>query len=92
MAAKQDTRTANLPGIPRRPGRPATGNAKSNAERQAAYRQRHGAARQSVASSAADIFHKHSMPDLLGALTNADNPEWAQLVWVEIGRRMGWLK
>lgn len=37
---RKDDRTAELPGVPRRRGRPATGKAMSGAARQAAYRER----------------------------------------------------
>lgn len=38
--ARRDSLTMELPGLKRRVGRPATGKAKSNAQRQAAYRTR----------------------------------------------------
>jgi len=38
--ARRDTLTMELPGVPKRRGRPATGKAKTGAQRQAAYRQR----------------------------------------------------
>lgn len=81
-----------LPGIPKRRGRPATGKARSSAERQAAFRAKRDAERRHIASSAADSFTQWDMRDLAKALTDTDNAEFAQLVWVEIGRRSGWLK
>lgn len=43
MARKDDV-TTELPGVPKRPGRPSTGKAKSGAERMAAYRAKQAAA------------------------------------------------
>ncbi|WP_416242521.1 hypothetical protein ACLSSQ_09165 [Azospira sp. APE16] len=40
MARKDNGLTLELPGIPRRPGRPPTGKALSGAERQRRYRAR----------------------------------------------------
>src|SRR5512140_3791746 len=64
--AKQanDLYTAEIPGLPARRGRPRTGHAKSNAERQAAFRAKRNAERRHVASSAADSFHRWEMHDL----------------------------
>jgi len=43
MARKDNGLTMELPGVPKRRGRPSTGKAMSNAERQKAFRQRRGA-------------------------------------------------
>lgn len=45
MARKDDGHTLELPGVPKRRGRPPTGKAKSNAQRQAAYRARRAKSR-----------------------------------------------
>jgi Tfp pilus assembly protein PilN len=83
--------TRALPGIPKKPGRPFTGKAQSNAERQAAYRKRQAALRETALWSSENVYGKDSM-ETLKKLIVEGGPITFEGAWREIGRRKGWLR
>lgn len=103
--AKLDDKTAELPGLPELPkkrGRPPSGNAKTAAERMRAMRAR----KANDLKLAKKWFGKTSVVSLLATIQgsvayNADEQghepvtereeQLARVAWLEIGRRMGWL-
>lgn len=79
-----------LAGIPKRRGRPATGQAKSNAERQANFRAKREEYKRLMLESTAEICAKKTLEKLCREILTA--PEESQkMAWAEIGRRKGWL-
>lgn len=91
MKQPVDQKTLELPGldVPKRRGRPASGNAKTAAERMAAKRERDRAL--------ARVAHRHerrrSDPDLIAAIAvrlEAGDDEGALWAWLELGQRKGW--
>jgi hypothetical protein len=92
IMAATEKRNMQLPGIPKKMGRPVTGKAKSDAERQAAARARRSIERETELKVAKSLF-KGMGEEALGAAVGAwaDNPELAFKAWVYIGWRRGWL-
>lgn len=89
----------NIPPVPKKRGRPSTGKALTNAERQArnrAWKKIHATSEQ---KSAEISFHRHS--DLQLAIVLVENLDpalngnsvdgYARLAFLELGRRQGWL-
>jgi len=79
-----------IPEIPKKRGRPVTGKAATNAQRQAEFRQRRDRDR-----DVALIAARRSL-GLLGdieliELMKASEPELSKTAWLEFGRRNGWL-
>jgi len=73
MKQAEDTKTAELPGLKKR-GRPSTGNAMTNAQRQQAYRRRQQHER--YRADASEVSRVTLIQQLNDALMSLDNPEY----------------
>ncbi|MBS4068165.1 MAG: hypothetical protein KGZ62_06160 [Sulfurimonas sp.] len=81
--------TMDLPGIPRKRGRPRTGKALSNAERQRIHREKPAKVLQARLEAASESFSSETEADLLEWLVKA-GPKLQEKAWLELGRRKGW--
>jgi hypothetical protein len=89
-----------LPHIPKvsRRGRPSTGQALSNAERQRLHRNRLAVARTSELKASASVWASTSDDDLAQFMRpshydgDRNSEEMRKSAWAEMGRRHGWLK
>ncbi len=87
---KEDKKTRQLEGIPKKRGRPRTGNAKSNAERQAEFRTRQSQEREAALDAVAGAYAETSTEDVRQMIATG-GPVTMESAWRELGRRMGWL-
>lgn len=78
-----------LPGIPRRRGRPVTGQALSVAERQKRYREKQSKLNEEKVVSASESFRSETDAELLYWLSTS-GPVLQEKAWIELGRRKGW--
>ena len=93
-AAKTEKKPAQvipfeLPGIPKKRGRPNTGKALSNADRQKNFRERRAKQEKMRIDSAAESFSSESETELLEWLVKS-GPALQEKAWLELGRRKGW--
>jgi hypothetical protein len=88
--AATEKKNMQLPGIPKKMGRPVTGNAKSNAERQAEHRTKLAREKAAVIENTALAHSSTSDSELLLLFPEA-GPVVLQSIWCELGRRRGWL-
>lgn len=95
MRDSNDKMTMNIEGLPGVPGRPATGQAKTTAQRQKDYRNRREIAKVRRNNDLVEMFEGRTTEDIAFELTiKSDNPITDQHnrdAWEEIGKRMGWL-
>ncbi len=78
-----------LPGIPMKRGRPPTGKALTDAERQQRYRARQQTKLTEKIRSSAGSFEGDTDEELLKWLVTA-GPKLQEKAWIELGRRKGW--
>lgn len=86
----EDTKTPDIFGEPKRRGRPATGNAMSNAERQRKFRAEKARRLESEARRTAEIDN-YALVHRLERHMLDESTENAKQAWLMIGKRMGWL-
>lgn len=89
--AKQpdDKKTIELLPMPPKRGRPATGKAKTDAERQAAVRKRKQDELRITKKIYEDVDNHELMKDLSSAVW--EEKASAEQLWREVGRRFGWI-
>lgn len=78
-----------LPGMPRKRGRPVTGKALSNAERQRKHREKQAKIEQFRLEGATRSFQDETDAELLQWLLSS-GPVLQEKAWLELGRRKGW--
>ncbi len=89
--AATEKRNLQLNGVPKKAGRPFTGNAKTNAQRQADHRAK--LERERLASmEVTKMAHSSTSDDELKTLMVTAGPVVLHSLWIELGRRKGWLK
>lgn len=88
--AATEKRNMQLPGIPKKMGRPFTGKAKSSAERQAEFRKRQQEAREAALGAVAGAYSNTSTEEVRQMIATG-GPVTMESAWKELGRRMGWL-
>jgi hypothetical protein len=74
---------------PKKPGRPFTGQAKSNAQRQAEYRSKVERERLAAIEVTA-MAHSSTSDAKLIKLMQTAGPRVLQSLWIELGRRKRW--
>lgn len=89
--AQADKRTMPLPGVPKKPGRPYTGNAMTNAQRQAQHRVKLARERAAEIDNIQGAHSSTSDKELQQLIATA-GPVLLRSLWIEMGRRKGWLK
>ena len=90
MAATEKN-NLQLPGIPKKMGRPFTGKALSNAQRQAVHRVKVAQERAAAIENTKAAHSSTTDAELLALMSKA-GPVVLKSLWVELGRRRGWLK
>lgn len=85
---KREPVTLPLPGVSLRPGRPATGKALTNAQRQKIYRERHKLISVQVVEQVIESFEGETNAQVLEWLATG-GPKLREKAWIELGRRNG---
>lgn len=76
-----------IPSLPKKRGRPATGKALTNAERQARFQRD----KRLAVESAVDVLRSASDEGLAVMIADFAYPDMAKLAFLALGRRRGWL-
>lgn len=91
MAATEKN-NMELPGIPRKPGRPSTGKALTVAQRVARHRARKAQALHTSLKALQSCFQELDDNTLAQQIGSTTSDEYRYNCWIELGRRKGWLK
>lgn len=89
--AAYEKNNLQLPGVPKKMGRPFTGKALTNAQRQAVHRAKVAKERQAAIENTAGAHSSTSDDELLKLFPKAGSVV-LHSIWLELGRRRGWLK